>query len=451
MVFCQLFFAAPCGGDEMNAPKHPTDLAPSTFDWKRRNGHFPWHKQFAEPTKDLLHARIPSETKLTYFWLQPILNRSEKEGYLVEDGKPMTIRALSRIIGKTEAKLAKEIDELIEYRFLKKEGDEIYEPWMVLDKKTTDLRESEKQPYLNEYSSNSDKHSEVVDGEGITQNQLSSFNDFNHTTAEKSRADSEKSLLSAKAKALAFAGKTASAPSGAAVPPSASAGGITDAEIAKLKRNPKYAGKDVDEVIRKCREHYADSGEPITLKMVRGWLKRQRTISTGTDRTATPKKSSKVNYDYIYELINKYASEIIKMPPEEQDDDCDNWMRNNVPGDYDLVAMRDELIEHCNLLCCFVPDQFESCEDENGAPIDGATLLAGKKWIGGEDAIGNNRLKGSKWLASKSAASKTAEPDPIPATPAPTPARATHKSPKHRFTAARQPADGSDEDEEEAA
>lgn len=265
----------------MNAPKHPTDLAPSTFARKRASDMLPWSKLYAETVLLMCGAAISDKAKLTFIRLQPMLKRSEDEGYLVEDGKPIALRTLARQIGKTEKALTNEIEELIEVRLLKKDGKKICDPWIVADKKATDFLNSRGQLSYNDDGSNLREDAEDSENEGVASQYSQSNNGFKHHTVEESRTENTRFSASTEAKASAFAGETACAPGGAAVPLTASACGITDAEIFKLKRDPKYAGKDVDDVIRKCRAKYPD--RPITLKMVRGWLKRERPTATGAE------------------------------------------------------------------------------------------------------------------------------------------------------------------------
>ena len=413
----------------MNAPKNPTDLAPSTFARQRASDTLPWSKLYGETVLLVYGAAISDRAKLTFIRLQPMLKRSEEEGYLVEDGKPIALRTLARQIGKTEKALTNEIEELIDVRLLKKDGKKICDPWMVADKKATDFLKSRGQLSYNNDGSNLEEKSEVSVSQGVASQNGQSNNGSNYHTVEESRTENTRFSASTAAKA---ARETTPAPGGAVV---SLAGGISDAEIAKLKRDPKYAGKDVDEVMRKCGEYCAAKGEPMTLKRLRGWLKRERTTTTGTPEPREAGNPYTGSIADLYDYLHRDWSSIKKMPPEKRDGDAAEWLHIKIGVEGDMQGCLEDLAAGGDILDYFLPDEFES--SDKGAEM----LLAGCDWIGRMDENHNTRLKGSKWLVSKPA---KPEQEPTPAEPEP----AAHKSQKHLFTAARQPADGLDEDEE---
>jgi hypothetical protein len=397
----------------MNAPKNPMDLAPSTFARKRANGQLPWSMLNIETVERLRRRTdVSLGAKWTWVCLQGIARRSTVAGYFIESGAAMSTRDLAAYLGGRASKLERDINELLQAKFLKMDGELLFDPMMVLNHFPENLRnyrENSKQfqkilgNFPNQLSSFQDsstgaENPERLNSEGFTQNGDSPKTEFNHPTAEESRIENTRFSTSTEAKA-SFAGGAASAPGGAAVP---STGGISDAEIAKLKRDPRYDGKDVDDVIRKCREHCAAKGEPMTLRRVRGWLKGEHTTSTSTPGPSKPgdsRKPSEADCNYPYELINKHAFKIRGMPPERKDGDYQEWMRLNVPGDYDPGDVWEDLFERLGLMGIFLPDEFETDWDENGHPIDGAEqMAAGSDHIGGYDERGAPRLKGSKWL-----------------------------------------------------
>jgi hypothetical protein len=165
----------------MNPPKSPIDLAPSTFARQRAHGLLPWSRLYAETVQTLFHVRTSDKAKLAWIRLQPILNRSEEEGYLIEDGAPMTMRSLARQICKTEAALEREIQELIEVRLLKKDGDTIYDPIMVLDKKAG------AQPSQQKDSSKSGENEQVSGNQEPTQHNGDHDEPVNYPTVEERR------------------------------------------------------------------------------------------------------------------------------------------------------------------------------------------------------------------------------------------------------------------------
>jgi hypothetical protein len=230
-------------------------------------------------------------------------------------------------------------------------------------------------------SSTGAENPETINSEGFTKNGDSTKTEFNHPTVEESRA--ENTRFSASTEAKASAGETTSAPGGAAV---SSTGGISDAEIAQLKRDPKYAGKDIDEVIRKCRAKYPD--RPIMLKRERGTL----TSTPEPSKAGNPYSGSMAG---LYDYLHRDWSSIKKMPPEKRDGDAAKWLHVRVRVDGDVQGCLQDLAWGRDILDYFLPDEFESSDKGD------EMLLAGCDWIGRMDENHNTRLKGSKWLVSK--------------------------------------------------
>jgi hypothetical protein len=90
--------------------------------------------------------------------MQPLLNRSEREGYLVEDGAPMSLEALADITWKNEVDLDSEIQQLVRFRLLKRDEDGvIFDPWMVADKLARSNEEEENMSPNGDLSPSGDK------------------------------------------------------------------------------------------------------------------------------------------------------------------------------------------------------------------------------------------------------------------------------------------------------
>jgi hypothetical protein len=258
----------------VNPKKHPTELAPSTFARQRKSGQLPWSKLFAESVQELKNPALSDKAKVTWILLQPILNRSERPGYLVEGGKPISFQSLAQQLWRTESDLTQGVKELLECGMLKKDRRTFYDPMMVIDKAASESNVSK-----SELSPNGDGSLEEISSQ------------VSPSRVEKSREDDIRVFS-----ATTDRGNISASPSGGvndsardktatnAVPDEIS-GAISSEQLNELR--VKYPTKNVVGTITKCVRYYANKelGVP-PLSKFEEWIERERAPKPPRERKA---------------------------------------------------------------------------------------------------------------------------------------------------------------------
>jgi hypothetical protein len=263
----------------MNPKKHPTELKPSIFASKRMSGKLPWSKLFCENVMELRNPRLSAEAVRTWLLLQPVLFRSERPGYLIENGKPMGLESLSNEIWKPVEELECELPELLKFKLLKKEGKLLFDPWMVSDQKARAERQT---------SSNDDGSL----GEGTAQTSQSRVEESRGDHIDSTRLLADSDIAAAVAGGSSLTGSTQGASSSDQQVTTSgnqtNTSGSSKADQWIVAHQPdierwenEFAAKglDVRGSVRKCVEYNLGRGKSlsdITPEWVERWLKMEK-------------------------------------------------------------------------------------------------------------------------------------------------------------------------------
>jgi hypothetical protein len=111
-----------------------SELSPSTFARKKREGKLPWTKLFADSIQTLMSHKISDRARSLWLITQPILG--EHDGYLLDlHSQPHTPQSLSLCLhGRDSSQIDNDLKKLIQYGALSKENGTVFCPIMVKDK-----------------------------------------------------------------------------------------------------------------------------------------------------------------------------------------------------------------------------------------------------------------------------------------------------------------------------
>jgi hypothetical protein len=256
------------------------DLAPATFADKRKNGLLPWSKLYRESVDKMKNPGIPADAKVTWILLQPILKRSEAPGYLIEDGKPMSVADLAIDLWKDEESLTNDIEVLIKFRWLRRdERGVVLDPVMMLDQPAT--------AFLRGGGN--------VDSQALTETSHQNGSD-DHSTAEKSNSKKKKktnvreSFSSSSSIDSNSDNMTGLTDSHASPRLEVASSGSPQLDQWIKELTTEFQNLNVAEVAKKWLDHCRKNNQPLTRERLVGWLQREKPSKPAVKRTPKFKK-----------------------------------------------------------------------------------------------------------------------------------------------------------------
>jgi hypothetical protein len=111
-----------------------SELSPSTFARKKREGKLTWTELFADSVQTLMSHKISDRARSLWLLCQPILG--QHDGYLLDlYSQPHTPQSLSLCLhGRDSSQIDNDLKKLIQYGALSEENGTVFCPIMVKDK-----------------------------------------------------------------------------------------------------------------------------------------------------------------------------------------------------------------------------------------------------------------------------------------------------------------------------
>jgi hypothetical protein len=364
--------------------KNIIDLAPATFSDKRKNGLLPWTKLYAESVQNFKNPAIPDRAKVVWVLLQPLLKRSEEPGFLVEEGKPMSIQSLAMELWRDEQQLTDDIETLLRCRWLKRdERGVILDPIMVLDLAATEYRASEATSLPNgghDYTLSEKIRSDQTRQRSESESDFKEGSDRNSEPPDDSDAPASAAVGSA----------SGPSPEMAKLAPD-----VTPEWLGTLKVNPANSGKDVNAIVMRARKHrkYIDGGVVITRQIINGWLKREP-----LGKAAKPAPvDAEAKRKRIEQIRQKREEKLKDFSPcigyeTRYSDSAENRTARRIREIIGFEPEQSEIFDWLDtgILARFEPDK-ETWAGNKAYGIAGANNVV-------KDENGIVRMKGSKWL-----------------------------------------------------
>jgi hypothetical protein len=260
--------------------KSASELSPSTFNRKKREGKLTWTKLFSDSVLALMNPNVSDRARSLWLLIQPILG--EHDGFLRDiNGDPHTAASLALRLfcrGNVDSDLRK----LIKLGILEEENGVVYCPFMTRDKGTlpttttgniggvAKCNDDLVTMSIGNPSENSDtvEYSRVEESRGEF---VGTANNYS-TTTRQTVTKPQQGVV------------------GWASPPTPFAG-LTETELKEVFA--QFPHLDCGKVYAKFAAHHASKGTPkVTKAILTGWFKREKTgapaETTATEPAVTP-------------------------------------------------------------------------------------------------------------------------------------------------------------------
>jgi len=330
----------------MKAIENIADVAASTFARKRGHEYF-WTKLFVDPVRKLQVAGISKDAKLTYFFLQSHLKQSDEPGYLVMNSHPISTKALAALLGKKEAVLSRELQELIEIGVLSQKtlsgNPTMFDPIMVRDQQASSYENDRKLD-----KEDPSKHVRTVEKSKVKESRAP-FGSSNSTVCSKlivgTTTDNGKPLVPGVSAVVSQTTEETESPSWLE--------GLRDVEAYKVFGNLR-------EEWLKCVAHNAKAGKQVDRARFEGWLKlgvKHRDVAVNGKAAANNARDSKAAgeskgkkkldrydsntfWDRYGDLLNDMPA-IYAETEKEKMKLFKEWLCENIPVHWDKAAVDD--------------------------------------------------------------------------------------------------------------